>query len=79
MPDLVLLDMLLPKKRGMEVLEELKRAPKTREIPVIMLSMLEGGEDIKRCYKLGANNYIIKSQYGLESLGKKVTDFFTTS
>jgi two-component system phosphate regulon response regulator PhoB len=78
-PDLVLLDMFLPKKRGTEVLAALKMDPKTRQIPVIMLSVLGSEEDRKRCKEIGANGYIMKSQYGIESLGKKVSDFFTAS
>jgi len=76
-PDLVLLDLLLPKKSGFEVLEELKQGTETRGIPVIILSMLGQDEDIKRGLKLGANDYIVKSQHAVGEVIEKVRVFFS--
>ena len=76
-PDLVLLDLLLPKKSGFEVLEELKQSTETRSIPVIILSMLGQDEDIKRGLKLGANDYIVKSQHAVGEVIEKVKGFFS--
>lgn len=74
--DLILLDLLLPKKHGFEVLEELKKSPITRDIPVIILTMLGSDEDIKKGLKMGANDYIVKSQHAVSEIIDKVKDFF---
>jgi len=76
-PDLILLDILMPKKNGFDVLEALKRSPETKEIPVIMLTMLGGDDDIKKGLRLGANDYIVKSQHALPEIVEKVGNFFT--
>ncbi len=59
-PDLVLLDVKLPKKDGFEVLEALKTDPRFRAIPVIMLTSSDTESDILRGYGLGSNAYIAK-------------------
>ncbi len=59
-PDLILLDLNLPKKSGYEVLTELRAQEKLRHIPVIILSTSDRDEDIIRCYRSGANNYLTK-------------------
>lgn len=59
-PDLILLDLNLPKKNGREVLEEIKRDPKLKAIPVVVLTTSRAEEDILRSYELHANCYIIK-------------------
>lgn len=59
-PDLVLLDLNLPRKNGREVLAEVKRDPDLRCIPVIVLTTSEADEDVHRCYEMGANCYIPK-------------------
>jgi chemotaxis family two-component system response regulator Rcp1 len=59
-PDLILLDLNLPKKNGMEVLEQLKTDPQMKEIPVVVLTTSDREEDVFRCYKSGANSYLTK-------------------
>ncbi len=59
-PDLVLLDLNLPRKNGREVLAEIKRDPELSIIPVIVLTTSEAEEDILRSYALHANAYITK-------------------
>ena len=59
-PDLVLLDLNLPRKDGREVLEEIKTDPALRSIPVVVLTTSKAEEDIERSYGLGANSYITK-------------------
>ena len=59
-PDLVILDINMPRKNGFEVLEELKNDPKLKQIPVIMLSCSERQEDINRAYQMGAAAYFTK-------------------
>ena len=71
-PDLILLDLILPKMNGFEVLEELKKDPETKEIPVIVLTNLEGLNDVEKAIELGAKTYLVKAQYGLEEVIEKV-------
>ena len=59
-PDLILLDLNLPKKNGLEVLEEIKRDPELRRTPVIMLTTSSSARDIAACYERGVNCYIVK-------------------
>lgn len=71
-PDLVLLDIILPKMNGFEVLKEIKKDPKIKDIPVIILTNLEGPDEVNKALELGATTYLIKSSYGLEELIKKI-------
>jgi len=73
-PDLVLLDIILPKKDGYEVLEELKGGEETKNIPVILLTNLESPEDIDRAFEKGASTYLIKSNYKLEEVVGKIKE-----
>ena len=59
-PDIILLDLNLPKKDGREVLEEIKSEPLLKRIPVIILTTSKAEEDILRTYNLHANCYINK-------------------
>lgn len=59
-PDLVLLDLNMPRKDGQEVLEELQDDPDLRRIPVVVLTSSESEEDIARSYELNANAYLTK-------------------
>ncbi len=60
MPDLVLLNIMLPKVRGYEVLERLKQDPGLSLIPVVMWSISRSSNSIERSYRLGANAYLLK-------------------
>ncbi|MGB1207257.1 MAG: response regulator [Chitinophagales bacterium] len=59
-PDIVLLDINMPKKGGKEVLSDIKKNPNISSIPVIMLTTSKAINDIKDCYALHANSYILK-------------------
>ena len=59
-PRLILLDLNLPKKSGLEVLKEIKNDPRTQNIPVIILTISDRDEDISDCRRLGAETYIVK-------------------
>ncbi len=76
-PDLILLDILLPKKNGFEVLEILKRTPETKMIPVTLLTMLGSDDEIKKGFELGAGDYIVKSQHALPEIIEKVRGYFS--
>ena len=62
-PDLIMLDIILPKMDGYEVLEQLKKDTETRDIPVVLLTNLGQREDVKRGLKLGAEDYLIKAHF----------------
>jgi len=71
-PDLILLDLVLPKVHGFEVLKELKSDPGTKDIPIIVLTNLEAMEDVNKAIELGAKTYLVKTQYNLEEVVEKV-------
>ena len=73
-PDLILLDLILPKKDGFEVLKELKADEKTKDIPVIVLTNLEGIGDVEKALSLGAKTYLVKANYELEDVLKLVRE-----
>lgn len=62
-PTLILLDVMMPKMNGLEVLEKLKADPDTKKIPVIVLTNLAGTRDAEVALTKGAVKYIIKSEY----------------
>ena len=78
-PDLILLDLILPKIHGFDVLKKIKDNPETREIPVIVLTNLESIEDIKKAMELGATTYLVKANYSLEELTIKINQVFQSN
>lgn len=77
-PDLVLLDLNLPRKDGREVLAEIKRDPRLCHIPVIVLSTSRAEHDVIACYQLHANCYLQKpvDLEGFSELMRSVEDFW---
>jgi DNA-binding response OmpR family regulator len=71
-PDLILLDLILPKIHGFDVLKELKKDDLTKDIPIIILTNLERVEDVQKAIELGATTYLVKANYTLEEILKKV-------
>jgi two-component system response regulator len=59
-PRLILLDLKLPRLDGMEVLKRVKSDPRTKAIPVVVLTSSGQEGDLEACYRLGANSYIVK-------------------
>lgn len=59
-PKVVFLDLKLPKVSGLEVLKEIKSNPKTRKLPVVVVSSSKEDPDIRAAYELGANSYVVK-------------------
>jgi CheY-like chemotaxis protein len=60
LPGFILLDLNMPKKDGREVLKEIKQHPVFKKIPVIVFTTTKNEIEIKRCYELGANSYVVK-------------------
>lgn len=73
-PDLILLDLNMPRKNGREVLDYIKNSELLKTIPVVILTTSDSEEDIERTYKLGASCYITKP-VGLEEFQKVVKAF----
>jgi CheY-like chemotaxis protein len=73
-PDLILLDVMMPKMQGYDVLARLKTEASTRDIPVIMLSNLEQESDIRRFIEGGARGYLVKSNVQLDELADRVAE-----
>jgi CheY-like chemotaxis protein len=59
-PKIVLLDIQMPKVNGIEVLQKIKSDERTKATPVVILTSSKENPDIKKCYALGANSYIVK-------------------
>lgn len=71
-PDLILLDLVLPKMMGFEVLQRLRKDEATKDIPVIVLTNLENLENVQQATNLGATTYLIKANYELQEVVLKV-------
>lgn len=71
-PDLILLDLIMPKVNGFEVLKKLKEDALTKEVPVIVLTNLEGMADVNKAIELGATTYLVKAQYSLDEVVEKI-------
>ena len=72
MPDLIILDLLLPTVDGFEVLSKIKSDPATNPIPVIILSNLGQQEEINKGLKFGAADYLVKAQLTPEEIVEKI-------
>lgn len=71
-PDLILLDLILPKMNGFDVLKRLKDSAGLKDIPVIVLTNLEGTGDVEKALELGATTYLVKANYTLEEVIQKI-------
>jgi two-component system alkaline phosphatase synthesis response regulator PhoP len=71
-PDVIVLDLVLPKKNGFDVLSELKADDSLKIIPVVVVSNLGEDEDIKRALSLGAIDYFVKAQHPINEIVSKV-------
>ena len=77
-PNLILLDLILPKMDGFEILSELKKDESAKDIPVIILTNLESSQDIERALVLGAKTYLVKANYDLKDVIQKVKENIST-
>lgn len=73
-PTLILLDVMMPKMNGLEVLDRLKADTDTKAIPVIMLTNLAGQQDAETALSKGAVKYIIKSEHEPKEVAKMVDE-----
>jgi DNA-binding response OmpR family regulator len=71
-PDLILLDLILPKLNGFEALERIRATAANRETPVLVLSNLGQEEDIKRAESLGATDYLVKANFSIQDIVVKI-------
>lgn len=78
-PDVILLDILLPKKNGFEVLEELKANDELKDLPVILLTNLGQKEDVDKGIELGAVDYLIKAHFVPSEVVQKVKNVIKAS
>ena len=74
-PDLILLDLIMPIKDGFAVLAEIKSDDKWKKIPVIITSNLDQKTDINRGLELGAKDYMVKSDMTLDALISRINSF----
>lgn len=71
-PDMVLLDFLMPRKDGFEILSRLKSNPKTKKIPIMIASALGQEEHIKKGLKLGAVDYVVKGKISIDDFVERI-------
>lgn len=75
-PDIVLLDLILPRMSGFDLLTELKANGKTKKIPVVILSNLGQEEDINRAKSLGALDFLVKADISINEVVQKVKEIY---
>ena len=71
-PDLILLDVLMPEMGGLEFLRRLRSMPAARHVPVILLSAAEGEKDILKAAQYGVHGYLLKTHFSLRQLLARV-------
>ncbi len=79
LPDIIVLDLLLPKRNGFEVLQILKADQQLKMIPVIVVSNLGEESDIKRALSLGAVDYYVKSEHPINEIIEKIKSILIRS
>lgn len=71
-PDIILLDLILPKMNGFDALEKMRQNAELKKTPVIVLSNLGQDEDIKRAQALGATDYLVKANFSIHEVIAKI-------
>lgn len=74
-PDVILLDLIMPKVDGFEVLEKINQKEEWKKIPILVFSNLETPEDIKRAKKLGGREYLLKANFTVADIIKKIEGY----
>jgi DNA-binding response OmpR family regulator len=75
-PEVVILDVMMPKKDGFEVMKAMKADANLKNIPVIFLTNLSSKEDLQKGFDLGAEMCLVKSQYGPDEIATKVKEVY---
>ena len=75
LPNLILLDIILPKVSGFEFMERVRQDPQTSQVPIIVTSNLGQESDIKKGRELGAVGYFVKAQVSIEDLVREVAKY----
>jgi CheY-like chemotaxis protein len=78
-PNMILLDIMMPKMSGIEVLKVIKADPKTKSIPVVVLTNLSGDTDAEVALEMGAVKFIVKSQYKPKQVVEEVQEIIAAS
>ena len=73
-PNLVWMDVLLPTMNGLEVLRRIRANPKTKDLAVVIVSVSASPEKIKQAFSLNVLDYIVKSEFTIDSIIKKILD-----
>jgi DNA-binding response OmpR family regulator len=75
-PDLIFLDLMLPRKDGFSTLEEIRKDKRWKTIPVVVISNLSQDEDYARVARLGVSDYIIKAELRMDDLANRIERAF---
>jgi DNA-binding response OmpR family regulator len=76
-PDVIVLDLILPKIDGFGVLKDIKANENTKRIPVVVVSNLAEDENIKKAIKMGAADYMVKSNHPINEIADTIKDVLT--
>lgn len=77
-PDLILLDIMMPKMNGIETLKAVKADPLFKDIPVVILTNLgDRSEDVQKCKELGAEDYWVKANISLKEVSERIKKILT--
>lgn len=78
-PIMILLDIMMPKMSGIDVLKQLKANPKYKNIPVVVLTNLSGSKDAEKALELGAVKFIVKSENKPQQIVKQINEILAAS
>jgi len=78
-PDLILLDLILPRMHGFDVLENLKQNTEVKHIPIVVLTNLGEIKDVEKALSLGATTYLVKTDYKLEEVLERIKKILESS
>ncbi|OGE04754.1 hypothetical protein A3F45_00450 [Candidatus Curtissbacteria bacterium RIFCSPHIGHO2_12_FULL_41_17] len=78
-PNVVLLDILMPKVNGMTILRQLKEDPELEDVPVLILTNVEDANEVSAAIELGASGYLVKAETNLDTLSRKIKEVLESS
>jgi len=78
-PDLIVMDLVMPKVNGFEVLQSISIAPQLEKVPVVILSNLAQDSDIEKARQLGAKEYFVKVKISIDDLVQRIKDLTATA